>query len=238
MAWFAVNSWFSLLNSAVTADSGAVSMPATTHARDVVCKCNKENQPLTIHKVIELLTNEILTLRPATLQDKRKIFDWLTNSNLTSEMLGPPKFADNPVPTWNEFDKDYSDNYFDNSQPNNGQCFVIEHNAQAIGQINYNPIEPETKCTEIDIWLSDLQFTGKGFGTEAIRILCCYLDKSFGCKTFFIAPSRRNEKAIKSYKKAGFIEIKKIPDNFIPDYEDSVLMIKSYEKDISTQQNA
>ena len=192
--------------------------------------CNGRYQAPTISKVIELLTNEILTLKLATLQDKRKIFNWLTNSNLTSAMLGPPKFPDNPVPTWDEFDKDYADHYFDNSQPNNGQCFIIEYEGKEIGQINYNPIEPITKSTEIDIWLSDLQFTGKGFGTEAIRILCCYLDQSLGCKIFFIAPSKRNENAIKSYKKAGFIEIEKVHDHFIPDYEDSVLMAKDLRK--------
>jgi diamine N-acetyltransferase len=142
-------------------------------------------------------------------------------------MLGPPKFPDNPVPTWDEFDNDYSDHYFDDSQPGIGKCFVIEHNGQEIGQINYNQIDTNTKSTEIDIWLADYQFTSKGFGTEAIKILCCYLVKSFGCRTFFIAPSRRNKNAIKSYKKAGFIETERIPDNFIPDYEDTVLMIKT-----------
>jgi len=172
------------------------------------------------------LTGNILSLRPASLQDKSKIFNWLTNSNLTSEMLGPPKFPDNPVPTWDEFESDYLDYYFDGSQPNNGQCFVIEHNGQEIGQINYNQIDLQTKSTEIDIWLADYQFTNKGFGTEAIKMLCSYLSKSFGCEFFLIAPSRRNENAVKSYKKAGFIEAERIPDNFVPDYEDTVLMIK------------
>ncbi len=174
-----------------------------------------------------LLKSEILTLRPATIEDKRKIFNWLANSNLTSEMLGPPNFPDNLIPTWDEFDNDYLDYYFDGSQPMQGQCFVLEHNGQEIGQINYNEIDAKTKSTEIDIWLADRQFTGKGLGTEAIKTLCNYLNKSFDCKTIYIFPSSRNYNAIKSYKKAGFIETDKRPYNFIADYNDTIVLIKT-----------
>jgi len=176
--------------------------------------------------MIDLLTSDILTLRPATLQDKTKIFNWLTSSSLTSEMLGKPNFPDNPIPTWEEFDSDYVDYYFDNSQPLSGRCFILEHMGQEVGQINYNKIDVKTKSTEIDIWLADRQFTGKGLGTEAIRVLCQYLYKSLGCTTIYVAPSKRNQKAIKSYKKAGFSETDILPDGFIPDYDDTVLMVK------------
>ncbi|MFN0213492.1 MAG: GNAT family N-acetyltransferase [Saprospiraceae bacterium] len=167
-----------------------------------------------------------MTLRPATLQDRRSIYNWLAHSNLTSEMLGPPKFSEIPIPTWDDFKEDYVDHYFDNSQPIKGRCFIIIHNSQQIGQINYNEIDANTNSTEIDIWLADSAFTGKGLGTEAIKMLCNFLDKSFNCKTIYIAPSRRNEHAIKAYTKAGFIETQNIPDNFIPDYSDSVVMMK------------
>jgi hypothetical protein len=41
------------------------------------------------------LVGEKINLRTATLQDKEKIFKWLTASNLTKEMMGLPNF---PVP--------------------------------------------------------------------------------------------------------------------------------------------
>lgn len=108
-----------------------------------------------------------------------------------------------------------------------GQCFILIHNGQEIGQINYNEIDTNTKSTEIDIWLADRQFTGKGFGSEAIKILCNYLDKSFNCKTIYIAPSRRNSNAIKAYKKAGFIETDIHPANFVADYKDTIVLVKT-----------
>lgn len=168
-----------------------------------------------------------MTIKPATLQDKKKIFKWLAHSNLTSDMFGPPNFPDIQIPTWEEFDNDYLDYYFDGSQPMKGQCFILIHNGQEIGQINYNEIDTNTKSTEIDIWLADRQFTGKGFGSEAIKILCNYLDKSFNCKTIYIAPSRRNSNAIKAYKKAGFIETDIHPANFVADYKDTIVLVKT-----------
>jgi len=178
---------------------------------------------------VEHLTSKRLTIRPTTIKDKEKIFYWLTQSNLTSEMIGPPNFPDAPIPTWDEFDSDYKDYYFDNSQPLKGQSFIVIHKGKEIGQINYNEIDPITNSTEMDIWLADQKYTGQGFGTEAIKMLCNYLSKSFSCKTFYIAPSRRNTHAIKSYKKAGFVETEIFPEGFVADYDDTVLMVKTQE---------
>ncbi|MEQ9442840.1 MAG: GNAT family N-acetyltransferase [Cyclobacteriaceae bacterium] len=172
-------------------------------------------------------TTKLLTLRHATLQDKRKIYSWLAHSNLTSEMLGAPNFPDIPIPTWDEFNEDYLDHYFDGSPSLKGQCFILIHNGQEVGQINYNEIDTISKATEIDIWLADRKFTGKGLGTEAIKLLCEYLEQTFGCKTIYIAPSRRNLNAIRAYTKAGFIESKNLPNNIIPDYNDTVVLIKT-----------
>lgn len=179
---------------------------------------------------MEELKNKLLALRPATLQDKKSVYNWLAHSNLTIEMLGPPNFPDNPIPSWDEFNEDYLDHYFDGSQPLKGQCFILIYNGQQIGQINYNEIDPTTKSTEIDIWLADRAYTGKGLGTEAIKTLCDYLYHKFGCETIYIAPSRRNIIAIKAYKKAGFIETKNLPKNFVPDYEDTVVLTKTIQK--------
>ena len=172
-----------------------------------------------------------LFIRPATLQDKRKVYNWLAHSNLTSEMLGPPDFTDAPIPTWEEFNQDYVDHYFDSSEPLKGHCFVLIYNGQEIGQINYNEISLETGSTEIDIWLADRKYTGKGLGTEAIIWLCDYLNDKFGCRIIYIAPSKRNAIAIKSYQKAGFTVTNEVYKNFVPDYHDTVVLKKEFKQE-------
>lgn len=183
-----------------------------------------------INGIEDVLTRQNLTLRPATLQDKRNVYNWLANSNLTGEMLGPPTFSDNPIPTWDEFDKDYLDYFFDGSQPLKGQCFILINNEQEVGQINYNEIDSNSRSTEIDIWLADRKYIGKSLGTEAIKILCDYVSRVLKCETIYIAPSRRNLNAIRAYQKAGFMEIEKPSVNYTPDYYDTVVMIKRIKK--------
>ncbi|MDN5200326.1 GNAT family N-acetyltransferase [Fulvivirgaceae bacterium BMA10] len=176
------------------------------------------------HRIEGTLT----TLRPATMNDKRAIYQWMAESDLTSLMIGPPNFPDHPIPTWEEFLDDYEDYFFDGSKPLLGHSFIIELNEQPIGQINYGEIYPDDQVTELDIWLSARKYIGKGYGTDALITLCSYLHQKFHVKKFMIAPSERNIGAIKAYKKAGFMPTTDRPVYFRPDYDDAILMIKQW----------
>ncbi len=173
-----------------------------------------------------LLRGEKIELRPAVLQDKWKVFDWLTNSNLTKEMLGPPNYPDATIPGWNEFTGDYRDHFFDGSDPINGRCFIIMAGDLEVGQINYNEIDIDNQSTYLDIWLSDRKYTGRGIGTQAILLLCDYLNAQFNCKSIMLAPSGRNINAIKAYAKAGFVMSDIELDETEKDYDDIVVLIK------------
>jgi RimJ/RimL family protein N-acetyltransferase len=175
----------------------------------------------------EKITGKIVILRPATAADRQPIFDWLTNSDLTKYMMGPPNYPDHPIPTWEEFVNDYKDYFFDSSKPLLGRCFVIEVNSEIVGQINHDKIYHSDNSSELDIWLKSSKYINKGYGTDAILALCDFLIKEFDCKRFIIAPSRRNTAAIRSYQKAGFVETNNIPDGFLPDYNDTVVLIKT-----------
>ena len=173
-----------------------------------------------------VLPGEKIQLKPATPSDKRMVFEWLTNSNLTQDMLGWPHYPETKIPTWEEFDEDYVDHYFDDSAPQSGRCFIIWYNDTAIGQINYNAIDPVTKRTDLDIWLSDAKYTGKGLGTEAIQLLCAYLQQAFGCEQILICPSLRNRRAIAAYEKAGFVLTNLALEDTAKEYADQVVLLK------------
>lgn len=170
-----------------------------------------------------------VVLRPAILNDKRKVYTWLTATDLTPEMLGPPHFPDCPVPSWEDFDNDYLDYYFDGSRECEGRCFIIEYMGIAAGQINYNKINTEDSSTELDIWLAEKKYTGRGIGSAAIRILMKYLCEHFFCRRFYVAPSLRNSHALEFYRNAGFEIASDVPVDFIPDYYDSVLLVKVWQ---------
>ncbi|MEW6652940.1 MAG: GNAT family N-acetyltransferase [Bacteroidota bacterium] len=178
----------------------------------------------------ELIIGEKIKIRPAAINDKRKVFEWLTNSNLTKEMMGLPYFPDAIIPTWEVFDKDYLDFYFDGSTPLKGRCFIILEVENEVGQINYNAIDKVKKCTDLDIWLSDVKYTGRGFGTKVILLLCEYLNERFDCEQIIMSPSKRNKNAIKSYEKAGFVMTDIELSESEKDYNDNVVMIKNMKK--------
>ena len=178
----------------------------------------------------ELLIGEKIKIKPTTISDKRKIFNWLTNSNLTKNMIGPPNFPDSKIPTWEEFDTDYLNHYFDGSNPLKGRCYIIIEDGKEVGQINYNTIDIEKKTSDLDIWLSDKKYTGRGIGTEAIKLLCEYLHGKFDCEQIIMSPSKRNKNAIKSYKKAGFVMTDIELDESEKDYDDNVVMINNMKK--------
>ncbi len=74
---------------------------------------------------------------------------------------------------------------------------------EEIGFISYVAVHLKEGIVELDIWLKSNEYTGKGHGTEAVKILSGKLmDKGF--KILIMRPCAKNERAVNSYKKAGF----------------------------------
>jgi RimJ/RimL family protein N-acetyltransferase len=178
------------------------------------------------HAEMKTIKGQQVILRPATPADRRKIFEWLTQSDLSSRMIGPPDFPDNPIPDWEFFVNDYNPHFFDDIDPDKGRSFIIEINGGEVGHINYNEINRNTDSVELDIWLSGSKQCNKGYGTDAINSLCHYLTDHLNCRVFILAPSARNKAAVRAYEKCGFQPTTELPENFIPDYHDTVIMMK------------
>jgi diamine N-acetyltransferase len=158
------------------------------------------------------------------MDDREQVYQWLAHSDISGSMFGPPDFPEMAVPTWEEFQDDYVPHYFDGSQPMAGRSFIIEFQGVAVGHINYNTIYPGP-TTELDIWMASSQYTGRGLGTDALITLCQFLRAVYQCTQLYIAPSARNRYALLSYRKAGFNQTARIPDWFVADYEDTVLLM-------------
>ena len=171
-------------------------------------------------------------LRRATHADKRNIFEWLAHSDLTSSMMGPPIFSDHPIPVWEEFSADYCSHYFDGSKPRKGRCFIIVADDNDVGVVCYNALKTEG-ITDVDIWLRSEAYCGKGFGSDALKILTDYLNKEFRITKVVISPSARNYRAIAAYRKAGFRMVpERLYHRFIKpeemEYEDNIVLVKDY----------
>ena len=177
------------------------------------------------------LQGQIVTLRFAEESDRRRIYEWLAHSDLTPAMMGPPAFPSQPVPTWEEFCSDYKSHYFDDSAPLSGRSFIIEAEQDDVGVVSYNCVDLEKRETELDIWLRSEGDCGKGYGSDALKILCAYLHRQHGVEYFMIKPSKRNQRAIGAYKKAGFqlspLPVEEQAARYGPgEYEDTIVLVK------------
>lgn len=120
-----------------------------------------------------------------------------------------------------EFKEDYESYFFDGSAPEKGRSFIITlDNREDIGHISYTSYHLLKGFAEFDIWLNDLKYTGKGYGTKAISLLAEKIFKE-GYQKIIIRPAINNIRAIRSYQKAGFVKSSLIPEKFYrPEFTD------------------
>lgn len=146
-----------------------------------------------------------VTIRRANISERKDIYFWLTQSDLTSSILGPPLFPDHPVPSYEEFCNDYDPDYFNASGKEKGQVYIITVKNKKVGTIGYDLLNIKNNSVSLDIWMRAEKYCGKGYGSDAINTLCNYLYRTFHITRFFISPSQRNKRAVAAYKKCGFV---------------------------------
>lgn len=140
-----------------------------------------------------------ISLRPARPEDRRDIHRWLARSDATAEMIGPPRFPDNPVPDFDAFCADYGDGFF--TDGGDGRFYVIELDGRGIGAISYWIRE---RVAEIDLWIGARGDWGQGHGSAAIRLVAAMLFEGGRVDALIIRPSARNKRAVAAYCKTGF----------------------------------
>ena len=114
--------------------------------------------------------------------------------------------------------------------------YMIEFDNEPIGIVQYKLIDEESKklykidddnCYEIDIFIGELDYHGKGIGRTSINIIEDYLFNEENASLLVMCPLKDNVSAIKCYLKCGFV----IKDNFfdtdtVGNVQEFVLMVK------------
>lgn len=148
------------------------------------------------------LEGKRVTLRPMTLKERFKFFQWATRSDATDYWYG--KLLGDDVPSYVVFKTEWPDHYFTEGGLYKGRCFVIEHEGKMIGQINYNEVHKLDLSTELDILIADRKNQGRGLGSEAIRLLQRYLFQQLGLRRLRMEVVSENPRALRAFGKAGF----------------------------------
>lgn len=182
-----------------------------------------------------IASGQRVALRRAQPADAARAWRWLTQSDLTPRRLGPPLYADHPPPSFAAFCNDFAPHFFDGSLPYEGRGFIVRSLAQArdVGFISHERLDVLNDVATLDLWLADTSQVGRGYGSEAIGLLCGWLQAQRGISRFLLRPSRRNVRALRAMRRAGFRETDLPPAAVIDklglargDYADEVLLFR------------
>ncbi|WBW95632.1 GNAT family N-acetyltransferase [Oceanirhabdus sp. W0125-5] len=158
---------------------------------------------------------ENISLEFAQLKDKKLIYDMLVSPEVKNLMFD----ENHPEPSWEEFDEE-PDSLFSGVLNEEGNYLLIKVDGEVIGTVSYAFNSGKLKSAELDIWISSTRNLGKGYGTEAIKLVIEFVHSNYGIKTFIIRPWIKNNNAIKAYEKCGFKEIEVFdPSDFYSEEE-------------------
>lgn len=164
----------------------------------------------------------MLIIRHAALDEKYKTYEWLCLSNTAHMHSGEPDYPQSPVPDLEQFNQDFEDFYYTEEGRSRGSVMIIENDGEEVGCLCYACFHLKENRAELDIWMKDLQYCGKGLGPQALKLLIDYLNSAMGVNKFLIRPSEKNINAVKAYEKAGFTistdKLNTIEEYLLPDY--------------------
>ena len=192
-----------------------------------------------------MIKGDKVTLLPATLGDRQKVYEWCFQSETTKYHSGPPDYPDIAIPTYEEFcaldQSGYEEYYFTGTRPSDGRGFLIVNGEEPVGFISYCTFHLKPAIAELDIWMNSEANCGKGFGVDALIPLGDHLNKTMGIRELIIAPSIKNTRAVRAYEKAGFKKTDKamsefLSDEYVPLYgggdygvDETAILVKRFE---------
>ncbi|GAB4465729.1 MAG: hypothetical protein OHK0044_04750 [Burkholderiaceae bacterium] len=153
-----------------------------------------------------IATGRKASLRRATAADRPLVYAWLVESDLTPNRMGLPLYPDHPPPSYAQFSEDYEPYFFEGSRPFDGRGLVIRTEGADVGFIAHRRIDLRRDVVELDLWLAGRRHGGRGLGSEALALACEWLQENFGVNRFVLRPSRRNVRAVRAIRRAGFRE--------------------------------
>ena len=143
-----------------------------------------------------VLRGERVTLRPMTNADASALMRWGNEPDFAWFQWGRNGGR------WK--DEAAAREWMDRFAERDGKLFAIEHEGRAIGQANYRDWQPKAKSAEIGVGIGEPALWSKGLGREALRLLVRHLVDDLGAHRINLHVLAYNDRAISSYRAAGF----------------------------------
>jgi RimJ/RimL family protein N-acetyltransferase len=146
-----------------------------------------------------MLRGERVQVRAVELADLPSLHDWWADPAHWHEMAEPARLLSfEAVEDWYDAERDRVD-------LQEGRTLAIADSAGGIlGTIQYGRIDPRDRACEIGMFLGKGEDRGKGYGSEALRLLLAFLFGDLGVHRASLQVHPDNAAAIRCYEKMGF----------------------------------
>jgi RimJ/RimL family protein N-acetyltransferase len=133
-----------------------------------------------------------LILRPATMQDVRKIFEWRNAPEIVMRST-----TGRPV-SWDEHQAWFGETINGTSR----RLFVLVRGDDELGQVRF---DRKNGMAVISVYLLE-RFTGRGLGIQAIRRGCERIAREWGVRRIIAHVQDGNLRGKRAFAKCGFVE--------------------------------
>ena len=133
-------------------------------------------------------------LSPMDVNDAEKYAEWLNDLELTSYLT-----LYNSV-----INKDTERIFLEKLSKEHNYSIIDKNTDELIGTCGFVELDHINQISEVGIFIGDKNYWNKGYGTEALTLLLDYGFKALNLHNIMLKVYSFNERAIKSYKKAGF----------------------------------
>lgn len=147
-----------------------------------------------------MLTGQKVVLRAVTRDDLERLCRF--NNDVEIELAGG---GDPPEPqSLERLQAEYDTEVGKGGR--NGTNFAIEADGTCIGQCALFDFNDVARTCSLGITIGDKDCWGRGYGTDAIRLLLDYAFRLRNLRRVFLTVNGNNERAIRAYRRCGFVE--------------------------------
>ncbi|MCL2633561.1 MAG: GNAT family N-acetyltransferase [Oscillospiraceae bacterium] len=150
-------------------------------------------------KYYKKIVGEQVYLSPINVEDVDKYVNWLND----------PSVTDNLGTSWQVMSHICEKNWIEENLKNDRAYYfgIVKNDTnELIGNVGIEDINPVHRTATVGIFIGDEECRGKGYGTEAMSLVIKYGFDVLNLNNINLNVFSFNERAVKSYIKAGFKE--------------------------------
>ncbi len=144
-----------------------------------------------------VLEGENITLRLMNEEDTENIIRWRNQDFVRRNFIYQKSFSKEGHQQWKK-------NMIDTGKA--VQFIISAKGGHPIGSVYLRDIDRVHKKAEYGIFIGEKDALGKGYGTQAARIIIHYAFEQLGLHKLMLRLLADNKQAYKSYEKAGFVQ--------------------------------